>query len=390
MSKSLYLTRLLFVGQVSVLCLIISCAPPPGLEEKPEGSNAQFSESKKHYSFCREYLKNKMWDDAIKNCELAVQESTSYVDAYVGLGLAYRGKREYNKMEETYVKMIEIAPLKGHYALGQLYTEERKYEKALSRYKEALKVDTSYADAWYGIGYVYEKRGDLSTAIKNYKHALKLDPESENIRYSLGKAYIESGEHEKGIAELKILIATYPEDLDIRAALGKAYLSLKDYNKAKQEFSYIIQQSLTDVTNRLNFGITCEGLKDYESAVHIYKEAISIDTTNISSYCHLINLYIKLKDPAKALKYLNKARQINPKSQILYCLFGDIHILSGDKLFNKKEFDASISKYNKAIKEYKLAIQGEEAEWVSYAQKAIKMAKAKIKNAEEEAFWHRK
>ncbi|MDI6840213.1 MAG: tetratricopeptide repeat protein [bacterium] len=371
----------------SLWLLIISCTPHPEIEQKPGVKRPEVSEPKKHYSFGYEYLKNKMYDDAIKNFELAIEESTSYVDAYVGLSLAYKGKNDYGEVERVCKKLIEIAPLQGRYALGKCYTEYGKYEDALSEYREALKIDSSYADAWYGIGYVYEKMGNIPTSIENYKQALKFDPKNESIRYNLAKAYVESGECEKAILELKALLAAHPDDLDVRTQLGCAYLAMNMYNEARGEFEYITKRAPSDITNRLKLGLTYEGLKDYSSAIKVYKEAISIDTMNIVSYCYLINLYIELGNLDKANELLGTAKRINPEYQLLHYLAGTIWVKKGDKLFESKEYDASISNYSQAIAEYKLATKGEDQSLVGDAKKAIESANSKIKRAKEEKWW---
>jgi len=360
-----------------------SCVRAPEIEKKTEAQKPEISSAQKHYSFGCEYLKNRMYDDAIKNFELAIEESTAYVDAYIGLGSAYRGKNEFGETELVYEKMIKIAPLKGHYALGKLYTDLGKYESALSEYREILRIDSSYADAWYGMGYVYENIDSLPGAIENYKQAL-----NESVRYSLAKTYVLHGEYEEGIKELKDLKSTHPEDLDVRRELGCAYLGLKRYNEAREEFTYITQRSPRDIANRIKLGIACEGLKDYKSAIQAYEEAISIDTTNIVSYCYLTNLYIELGNLAKASQLLEAAKRINPDSQLLHYISGTIWVKKGDDSFKQKNYDSSISSYNSAISEYELALKGEDQELVSDAKEAIKSAESKLKRAKDEKWWH--
>ena len=378
-----------FLLPIIYCLLVLSCVSSQvEVEEEIETEKPQVSDAKKYYSFGREYLKNEMYDEAIKNFEHAIEESVSCVDAYVNLGLAYRAKRDYVEMERVYKELIEVAPAKGHYALGGVYTNEKKYEKALSEYKEALKTDSSYVDALYGLGYVYEKIGDSQSAINEYLHALTLDPKNEGIRYSLGKAYISNEQYEKGIKELKILKESHPEDLDVRRALGSALNSIEDYKFAKEEFEYITTYAPSDIISRVNLGKAFQGLKEYDNAVQSYKEAISIDTTNISLYCHLIGLHIELKNLNKADQLLKTALQINPDDQLLHYLSGTVLVNKGDELFNRKEYSASISNYNKAIVEYKLVIKGDDLSLADNAKKAIKSVESKLKRAKEEKWWH--
>ncbi|MBI4723043.1 MAG: tetratricopeptide repeat protein [Candidatus Stahlbacteria bacterium] len=374
------------------LCIFIGCVPPPEVNrEIPEVLEPSVKETgaKKQYMYGCEYLKNKMYDDAVKCFKHAIADSSTFVSAYMNLGLAYRGKNEYDKMEQVYKEMIVIAPATGHYALGKLYTDEKRYDQAMIEYKEAVKNDSNYTDAWYGIGYCEEKLGNIKSAIENYEHALTVDDKNESVKYSLSKAYISDGEFEKGIRELKNLRTAHPDDLDVCRTLASTLLDTKNFSEAKLEFEYIAQRLPFDILSRVGLGKSCEGLKDYEGADNAYKEAIAIDTTDISLYYYLITLYTGIKKLNDASKYLRLAKQIAPNNTIIHCLAGDIEAEWGDIEFNNKKFSSAIPKYELAMKEYNSALKGDNKEWATYSQKAIERTRAKLKKTKEEEWWDR-
>jgi tetratricopeptide (TPR) repeat protein len=365
--------------------------PPPEVqEEEPETKSMEMSQAKKHYSFGCEYLKNRMYDEAIKSLDRAIEDSSTFVSAYINLGLAYRGKHEYEEMKRVYKQMKDIDPAKGHYALGKLYTDEKNYEEAKREYEETIKVDSGYVDAWYGVGYVEEKMGNTESAIKYYKLTLGLDPDNKSVRYSLGKAYITSGEHARAIEELEILREAHPEDVDVRRVCGEALLATKNYIEAKKELAYVVQRLPYDIASRIELAQAYEGLKDYAGADSVYREGIAIDTTDISTYCHVVNFHVRVKKLSKAKELLKVARRMDPENQILYCLAGDVYSELGNAAFQGKNFGAAMSHYEKAIREYKYALKGGIQEWITYAQKAIKRTEAKFKKAKEEKFWHQR
>jgi tetratricopeptide (TPR) repeat protein len=377
-----------FCVLVSV-ALLVGCAPPPEVkEEELETKSMEMSEAKKYYSFGCEYLKNKMYDEAIKSLERAIEDSSTFVSAYINLGLAYRGKHEHEEMERVYKRMKDIDPAKGHYALGKLYTDEKNYEEAKREYEETIKIDSGYVDAWYGVGYVEEKVGNTESAIKYYKLALGIDAENKSVRYSLSKAYIANGQHEKAIEELRILRDAHPEDVDVRRIRGEALLAMKKYVEAKSEFGYVVERLPRDVTSRMELARACEGLKDYPGADSAYREAIAIDTTDISAYCHSLSYYVRVKRLSEANELLKTARRVDPENQILYCLAGDVWSEFGNAAFQGKNYGAAMSHYEKAIREYRHALKGGIQEWITYAQKAIKRTEAKFKKAKEEKFWN--
>jgi tetratricopeptide (TPR) repeat protein len=68
------------------------------------------------------------FDDAIRHCQNALQINPNYEEAYLNLGLAYRGNRFYSEAIEALNRAIELAP--------------------------------DYASAYAGLALVYESMGD--------------------------------------------------------------------------------------------------------------------------------------------------------------------------------------------------------------------------------------
>lgn len=376
-----------------LLCLfVLGCAASQQGGEKSDKTalkekQPQLTKAQTAYSFGYEYLKNRMYDEAIKSFESAIQDSHVYVDAYINLSLAYKGKLMYDKMKETYNRLEKIAPLKAYYALGSLYTELGQFDSAIVQHNKALAMDSAYVDALYGLGYAHEKKNDMVTAIKHYENALRHNPKNESVRYSLAKAYISQGRNEEGIRELRDLVNSHPDDMVARTTLGRALLTNKKYTEAKAEFEYIAKTSPDNIENKINLGRAYEGLKDNATALQLYKEAINTDTTNIYSYLPIIDL-LRAINVNEAMQYLQRAKNISPDNQVLHCLGGDIFFESAVNAFNKKNFDATINNYRSAINEYKLALKGEVPEWQEYAKKAIQRVEVKLKEAEQEKWWH--
>lgn len=63
--------------------------------------------------------------------------------------------------------------IKAGLLLGDIYTEESKYEEALVEYQTILEKNPENADAYYGIGIIYEMQGDMAKARAEWRNALK-------------------------------------------------------------------------------------------------------------------------------------------------------------------------------------------------------------------------
>ncbi|HUU13788.1 MAG TPA: tetratricopeptide repeat protein [Terriglobia bacterium] len=63
--------------------------------------------------------------------------------------------------------------------VGDFYLRRKKYRAALSRYKEAVKVDPYYALGYLGLGKVYDKIGLKERALESYRKYLEMLPSTK-------------------------------------------------------------------------------------------------------------------------------------------------------------------------------------------------------------------
>ena len=67
--------------------------------------------------------------------------------------------------------------------IGNFYLRRKDYRGALSRFKEALKIDPGYAPAYLGLGKAYDKTGFKRDALADYQKYLdNLDSEEQADR----------------------------------------------------------------------------------------------------------------------------------------------------------------------------------------------------------------
>lgn len=92
-----------------------------------------------------------------------------------------------------------------YFKQGEQYQEKGDYKTAAEKYKMAVKIDNSYAEAYSNLGYSYRKQGKYDEAIRYYKKAIKLDPNLAEAHEYLGEAYAELGNFELAEKELQIL-----------------------------------------------------------------------------------------------------------------------------------------------------------------------------------------
>jgi len=115
--------------------------------------------------------------------------------------------KNYNEGVEYMEEAREIATV-GDSAFAYNYRAtssdkaEKKYKKAIDKFKDAVDKDPVMVEAYNNLGYCYRKIGKLEESLKAYKNALKIDDSFAQAREYLGETYLAMGEMAKAEEQL--------------------------------------------------------------------------------------------------------------------------------------------------------------------------------------------
>lgn len=108
-----------------------------------------------------------------------------------------------------------------HANLGIVYVDQGKNEEAIAEYKEAIRLDPNVGVPHYNLGNVYAAQGKKEEALAEYKEAIRLDPNYAPAHYNLGTVYQDQGKNEEAIAAYKEALRLDPNDKRYRNRLDK-------------------------------------------------------------------------------------------------------------------------------------------------------------------------
>ncbi len=362
----------------------LSCAKKQEIKQeevKKEEKKEEISPAKRDFSIGYEYLRQKRYDEAINNFLKAIAESTSYTDACIALGKAFRDKGDNFSAESAYINFLKNNPdnpkILG--CLGNLYTKLKQYDKARNLFIEALKRDSTIADLWDVFGGLEEELGNLKDAAKYYEKAHELKPQDMGIVFRLGTVYQKLGETDKSIKLLESVKEFAPEDIEVRVKLGDNYFEAKKYQLAINEYNFVLEKIPNFVSVRIKLGKTYSEMNKYTLAEQELNKALEIEPNNISAYYALIDLYNKQKLYGKSINAIENALKISPQDEILYCFLGDAYLYYGVDFLKKMDYESvtkSIELFDKSINAYNKALSvSKEANWKTYAENGLKRAR---------------
>lgn len=96
-------------------------------------------------------------------------------------GDGFYNEQQFDRAEEEYRRALEKDPsLKSKYNLGNTLYNQKRYEEAIQKFKDASIIGTdekSLADTWYNLGNSRLSAGEYVESIEAYKKALEYSPD---------------------------------------------------------------------------------------------------------------------------------------------------------------------------------------------------------------------
>jgi tetratricopeptide (TPR) repeat protein len=142
---------------------------------------------------------------------------------FVGQGCSFlfSQKRSFNlgeevvsslQIEDCKQKVIKEPSAENFLNLARVCYREERYGEAILAYKRVLEIDPTHVVAYYQLGRIYQWREDYNRAIKRYKKAVRYFP-CGILYISLAECYTLKGEHKEALRYLRKYLAIEKEGI---------------------------------------------------------------------------------------------------------------------------------------------------------------------------------
>jgi tetratricopeptide (TPR) repeat protein len=192
------------------------------------------------------------------------------------------------------------------------------FEEAKRCFIKCIEYDESDYSSLYNVVYCFEFLEDFDGAIHYLNDYLERNPYCEVAWHQLGKMYCSKGMQTEALAAFDFAIISDDSFLGAYFEKGRVLEKLGKFNEAIECYETTI--SIDDPTSHayLRIGKCHEKLGNDDLAKYYYYNTVHEDPLLDKGWVAITEFYFRTKDYGKALKYINKAINIDGENPLYW------------------------------------------------------------------------
>jgi len=186
------------------------------------------------------------------------------------------------------------------------------WQNSLTLFRRALDVTTENSIAQAGYGQALYEAGQTDDAVIHLKEAIRIDSSFADARNNLGKVLLREGKVNEAITHFMELIRQGRGTVDVHYNLGVALGMQGSYAEAAEHFKTVleIEPQYPAAYKRLGAALLAAGKAS--EAVRYLEEALEADPKNAENHTTLGLVYAKGGKPELAKQHWNRAIELAP------------------------------------------------------------------------------
>jgi len=116
--------------------------------------------------------------------------------------------------------------------------------EAEAEYREAIRLDSHFEDAWRNLGFLLWTQHRLEDSRQALGQAISLVPNDSFARYYLGRVELEAQRYPEAFRELELSGVPWPDDLDFLLQTARGYIALGDKDEAHKNLHQAVTKPL--------------------------------------------------------------------------------------------------------------------------------------------------
>ncbi len=206
----------------------------------------------------------------------------------------------------------------GHDLLNEYYKPEN-IDASIDLFDRALKLDSTYAEAYANLGEAYSMKYENTTDVKLLQSAMNACLNSRTYDKTLAEAHVclgtvaqQRGKFEDAAAEYKIALKSDPNADSAHRGLARALDSQGKFEEAKEQYLKAIEKNPNYWASHSWFGEFYYKREMFDDAIKQFETASALSPNNGRVYYSLGTPYFLNGQFDKAIEYFEKALEKQP------------------------------------------------------------------------------
>ena len=261
------------------------------------------------------------------------------------LGCYYSNNEKYDSALSFFNKAILIHPkyMTAYCDRGTAYSKSGNTEAAMQDYNKAILLHPGYAEAYNNRGVLFDKTGDKKRALQDFNKALLLHPGFSEAYYNRANIYKGFGDTKSSINDFNKAIQLDPEFSRAYFDRGNIYYETGNMESALQDYNKTIFCNPEHAEAYNNRGMAYYKSGNTEAALQDFDKAILLNHEFTEAYNNRAMVYYKSGNIDKAMEDVNKILSLEPDN--------------ADAFFNRGNFKSVLKNYKGAIDDYILSLK---------------------------------
>jgi Flp pilus assembly protein TadD len=226
--------------------------------------------------------------------------------------------------------------------LGDAYLNKGDLNQADNRYRSALAMQATSAEALLGLAQIALLRGNGAAALEFLNRTEGLTADSPDLLYKYGMVALNAGLSDKAIAAIRRAIDIKSDEPAYRLMLGIAWIKKGDPQEAELAFRDFIKTRPADRQGQLYLGYILLKQKKNAEARQWIEESVKQDPTRAEGYYYLGLIAQDESDDEKAVLMFEKAIKLQPSLTSAHTALGASCLKLKNYVRAQQELEAAV------------------------------------------------
>lgn len=225
---------------------------------------------------------------------------------------------------------------------GNEMVQIKNFEEAERLFREAIRLDSCFADAWNNLGTLQFNRTNFEDAQASYTRALDCKPDFTEARLNRANAAYRLREWYVALADLEKVDQVKPDTIALLQLRGLIYTGMQNYSQAEEAFKKLLSRRAGDFEALVNLGTVLYYEGKLDSAETVIVHAIALNAKEPNGYNTLALIETERGNFDKAMEWVEKALDLRPGDAYFLNNRGYIYLMTNQLPEAVKDIDESM------------------------------------------------